>query len=451
MPACLFAQKQKADSLYQLLAKEKIDTNRVTLMWKIGNIVYLYDPVNALTITSEALSLAKQLKYIEGQSRSMGILANIFQKSGNYPRALEFNLQKLKLEEKRNNPGNLGSVLMNIGIAYVYQEEYRQALPYYYKADSIIQQNNIPDLKYNIALNLGDVYDKLNISDSAFSYFSKSLGIANEQKNNYLIGVSMIGIGHSYRKMGNYMLSLANYQSSIPYIKEASDNDLLCEAMLGLAILYKKLNKTDSAVYYASLSGSIAEKAGFLPRHLDAVNFLSEHYAKLRNVDSAFFYLNYAKVLNDSINSKSSIRELQVLSSNEQLRQLEIEESKMIAKKERKQQLQLLFIAIFIPGFFLFTLLLSRIRIHIRVVKVLGILSLLILFEYLTLLLHPYVAKLTNYTPVYEMFIFVTIAAILIPAHHRFENWLIQWLIKNRPLYAGDKIRFKSTKIQIKN
>jgi hypothetical protein len=137
-----------------------------------------------------------------------------------------------------------------------------------------------------------------------------------------------------------------------------------------------------------------------------------------------------------------------MLSSNEQLRQLEIEENKKIAKKERKQQLQLLFIAIFIPGFFLLTLLLSRIKIHIRVVKILGILSLLILFEYLTLLLHPYVVELTNHTPVYEMFIFVSIAAILIPAHHRVETWLIKWLIKNRPLYAGNKIKLKTTRIK---
>jgi len=154
------------------------------------------------------------------------------------------------------------------------------------------------------------------------------------------------------------------------------------------------------------------------------------------------------KNLNDSINSKERIRESQMLSTNEQLRQLEIEENKKIVKKERKQQLQLLFIAIFIPGFFLFTLLLSRIKIHIRVVKTLGILSLLILFEYLTLLLHPYVTELTKHTPVYEMFIFVSIAAILIPGHHRVEAWLIKWLIKNRPLDAGNKIKLKITRIK---
>lgn len=442
------AQKYKADSLYLLLDKEKIDSNRVNLMWKIGDASSIYDPEKALVISREALFMARNIKYLEGQSRSLGIIANIFLSLGNYPRALEYNLQKLKLEENRSNYRNLASVLMNIGIVYVFQEEYNKALPYYYKADSLIETRQITSLKYNIALNLGDVYDRLNMNDSAYSYFNKSLGIANELKNDYLTGASLVGMGHTYLKQENFLLSRANYQSSVKYLQSANAFELLSEATLGLAELYQKLNNNDSSAYYANISRNIAETGGFMPRQLDAVNFLSQHYKKQKKIDSAFFYMNYATVLNDSINSKSRIRESQILSSNEQLRQLEIEESKKIAKMERRQQLQLLFIGIFIPGFFLVTLMLSRIKIHVRAVKILGVLSLLILFEYLTLLLHPFIAKITNHTPVIEMLIFVSIAAIVIPGHHRVEHWLIQWLSKNRPLYTGKSIKLKTTKIK---
>jgi ABC-type transport system involved in cytochrome c biogenesis permease subunit len=103
------------------------------------------------------------------------------------------------------------------------------------------------------------------------------------------------------------------------------------------------------------------------------------------------------------------------------------------------QQLQMLLIGIFIPGLFLLTVLLSRVEIHTRVIRLLGVLSLLFLFEYLTLLLHPTVARLTQHTPVYEILIFVVIAAILIPAHHRLEHWLIQKLIHHRTHHALKK------------
>jgi tetratricopeptide (TPR) repeat protein len=399
-----------------------------------------------LTIAQEALYLAKKINDKEGESRSLGILANTFLKIGNYTRALEFNIQKLKLEEKRNKPRNLSSVLMNIGIVYVYQDEYRKALEYYWKADSIMNQFNVKDLRYNITLNLGDVFDRLDVSDSALIYFNKSLELANKSEDykspedykksnkpdDYKIGKSLTGLGHSYRKLGSYPQSLINYQRAIDYLQAANDDETYCEATLGLAKLYRLTAKHDSSGYFAKLSCSVAKKDGLLPLELEAAEFLVEHYKEERNIDSAFAYINYVHDLNDSLNSKSRVRQLQIISSNEQFRQLELKESRRIAKVERFQQLQMLLIAIFIPGLFLITLLLSRVRLHLQAIRLLGILSLLFFFEYLTLLLHPTVANLTHHTPVYEILIFVAMAAVLIPAHHRLEHWLIHRLIHHR-------------------
>ncbi|MFZ4770801.1 MAG: hypothetical protein ACOYLO_11535, partial [Ferruginibacter sp.] len=64
---------------------------------------------------------------------------------------------------------------------------------------------------------------------------------------------------------------------------------------------------------------------------------------------------------------------------------------------------------------------------------------------------HPYVLKLTNYTPVYEMLIFVSIAAFLIPTHHRIEHWVIQMLTRNHSMGKSKKITIKTMKIKIKN
>ncbi len=428
----VFCQKAKVDSMAALLAKEKRDTTRVDLLRQMARDMGIYDPDSALTLAYKALSLARSINYLEGESRSLGVLANTFIKIGNYPRALELNIQKLQLEEKRKNPRNLGSVLMNIGVVYVLQEEYRQALEYYSKSDSVITANNVEDLRYFSALNLGDVYNRLDRSDSAHHYFTRSLELARREDDGDLIGTSMTGLGHSYLKLGNYPLSLENYRNGIAYLKAANDDEILCEATLGLANLYEHMRLYDSASYYARFSLFIAKQDGFLSKELEAAEFLTEHYKKEQIIDSAFAYVSYVRGLNDSVNSKSKIRESQVISSNEQFRQLELAEEKRIARAERFKQLQMLLIAIFIPGFFLLTLLLSRVRLHVKLIRLLGVLSLLFLFEYLTLLLHPTVEKLTHHTPIYEILIFVMLAAILIPLHHRLEHWLIQKLIHHR-------------------
>lgn len=432
LTASVTAQKPRADSLTRLLETERKDSSRVKLMWQIASATSVYNPDTALIIAYQSLSLARNIHYPEGESRATGILANIFMRIGNYPRALELNIEKLKIEEKRNVPQNLSSVLMNIGVVYALQEEYDKALGYYTRADSIIQLNNVEVLKYNIALNTGDAYDRLNRSDSSFKFFSRSLMIAKEQEDGDLIGTSLTGLGHSFRKMGNYIEARNHYHGAISYLEEAQDDEVLCEVTLGLAKLYEVTGRYDSAGHYGDLSLAIARKAGFLSKQLEAAEFLTDHYQKRRSIDSAFTYVSYVRGLNDSVNSKNKIRESQIISSNEQFRQLEREAERKEQKKQRAQQLQLLLIAVFIPFFFILTLLLSRVKVPVRLVRLLGVLSLLFLFEYLTLLLHPTVARLTHHTPVYEIMIFVGLAAILIPAHHRLEHWMIHKLMHIR-------------------
>ena len=436
-----FAQNRKADSLHALLVNEKSDTGRVILMWNLADVVSTYKPDTALQIAQQALFIAKNIKYKEGESRSLGITAEIFRKIGNYPKALDFNLRKLKIEETRQNQYNLASVLMNIGIVYVFQEDYREGLKYYFQADSIITTHNIGSFKYNIALNVGDAYYRLNMTDSAYVYFNHSLQIARQLGDGDLIGTSMTGMGHCYLSENDYPFALLNYQTALRYLRAANNDDIFCEAALGLARLFEKMNKIDSAIHYASVSLAIAKKDGFLTHELDATELLVSYYKATRNIDSAFSYMEHVYVLNEAINSRDKIKEVQIISSNEQLRQVEREEEKRIAVKERSQQLQLLFIGIFIPIFFAFTIILSRVNMPVRFIKGLGIVSLLFLFEYLTLLLHPYVLEMTHHTPVLEIFIFVVIAAILIPAHHRIEHWLIERLMQNTSRAQTKKLK----------
>ena len=131
---------------------------------------------------------------------------------------------------------------------------------------------------------------------------------------------------------------------------------MLCETTLGMAKLYRLMDKRDSARYYANLSMGFA-KTGFPTKEMEAAIFLSDHYKKLNRFDSAFVYVDYARELNDSINSKNNIRKSQIISSNEQIRQLELAALRIKEKKDRSSQLQLLLIAVFIPLLFMLTLL----------------------------------------------------------------------------------------------
>lgn len=79
-----------------------------------------------------------------------------------------------------------------------------------------------------------------------------------------------------------------------------------------------------------------------------------------------------------------------------------------------------------------------------------GIISLLLLFEYLTLFLHPFVVELTNHTPVLELLIFVTVAAFLIPLHHKLEAWVIKKLTGTNTINFDGKFKLTTKKFKLK-
>ena len=450
------AQNRIVDSLNALLKIEKRDSNKVTLLWNLANAYNAFKPDKALSISQDALILAQHIRFTEGESRALGSIANAFNQIGNYPKALEFYLRKLQLEEKRNNPQNMASVILNIGSVYLYQEEYDKTLDYYFRADSIMKTDPPGDpqygmiLKYSIALDIGDLYNRINKPDSAYRYFQLALSLARQQRNEDFSGSSMVGLGEVYLKQKKYVEARSNLLGALPYLKASSDEDLVCETYWGLANLYDSLNRIDSAKYYAQQMLGLAQKDGYPRWELKAAFYLDAYYRKKNNADSAYTYLQMTQQLRDSMNSSERIRESQIISSNEETRQRDLAEQKRKAQQERFQQLQLLFIGIFIPALFLFTLLISRRKVHLGVIKFLGIISLLVLFEYLTLLLHPYVAEVTNHTPVVELLIFVFMATFLIRTHHRIEHWFIEKLINRRNQQEGGKIPIKRIRIKMK-
>ncbi|MBK8145916.1 MAG: tetratricopeptide repeat protein [Bacteroidetes bacterium] len=291
---------------------------------------------------------------------------------------------------------------INIGIVYAYMLDYDNALKSYTKANNLLYvfKDTSGDiayeqrLKYSTLLNIGDAFEKKMELDSAFFYYNASLRIANSTNDDYKKGLAMLGIANVFAAMNKNEEALIQYKTSLAYLQKMEVEESLCDVSLGMAKLFTKLNKKDSAIYYARSGLFFAKKNRFLSKQLDLSNFLNKYYASTNQVDSAYFYLSTATTLKDSILGDEKVRVAQQILFDENIRQLELIEKAAQEKEERRQQLQHIFIGILIPSLFLFTLLLARIKIQIKWLKFLGVISLLFLFEYLTLLLHPWCRKL---------------------------------------------------------
>jgi CDP-diglyceride synthetase len=68
--------------------------------------------------------------------------------------------------------------------------------------------------------------------------------------------------------------------------------------------------------------------------------------------------------------------------------------------------------------------LLSRTQKNATLISFLGMLSILMIFEFIAMLSHPYIEEWTHHNPILMLMILVAIASILVPLHHRLEHWI---------------------------
>ncbi len=70
-----------------------------------------------------------------------------------------------------------------------------------------------------------------------------------------------------------------------------------------------------------------------------------------------------------------------------------------------------------------------------KLIKFFGVIALLIVFEFLNLLLHPFLERVTHHSPVLMLVALVFIAALLVPLHHKLEHWATTKLVnKNKAI-----------------
>ena len=429
------SQTTKIDSLQKLLAQPQADSNRVTLLWKLAEQYQFFKPDTTIELAQKAQLLATHIKYTEGESRSYAIMATGQYLLGNYTASLNNYMQKLKIEEQRKSARNYASALNNIGLIYILLSDYEKALSYLYRADSTINAVGgvaKKDLQFGIHTNLGETFYKMKNTDSAKYYFSTALKLAVKNGDGFHQGVASLGLGNVFAANGNDSIAMINYRRAFPFFSDGTNNDMLCETALGFANVFQKIAMPDSALRYARLAFEIARKDGFISRELDAANFISRFYKNNNKLDSAFVYMEQAVMLQDSLKGQSKTREAMIISTNEQIRQTEIAEQKLREKESRLQQLQILAICIFIPIFFILTVAVSKIKINKSVVRFMGVVSLLLFFEFLILLLHPLIGQLMHHNKILELLVLVMIGAGLVPLHHKLEHIIIEKLTKEK-------------------
>lgn len=434
------AQTVETDSLKNILNREQEDTNKVILLNEIANL--FPSPDSSMYYGRQALTISRSIDFKRGEAVSLNRIANAFTATGNYPKSLELHLASLKTAEIAGDEITVMNALSNISNDYTFLGNLQLGVDYLHRAITLAMARNDKFRLARYMVNMADSYEKLNRLDSARYYCNRGYDLSLEVNDEENIGIALANLGNIYTKMKQYELAIANYNLSINYFIQQNNDESLCEPYLGKAAIFRTLGATDSSLFYAKRSLLIAQKGGYIPVVMRACSFLTDYYISRNNVDSAFVYQSKMIAAKDTMFNQEKQREIQSLTFDEAMRQQQLALDKLKKEKHNLHNIQFAIMGIAIVTFLIVFFLLSHtVLVNEKWIKFLGILGLLLFFEFLNLFIHPYIADITDESPFFTLIAMVIIASFLIPFHHRIEHF-----IKVRIVDKNKKIRLAAAR-----
>jgi len=432
----LFAQKTNVDSILQKVAVEKNGDNKFDLFISMIGTEINNNPEWCIETGLKILNQSKSEKSNIERTVAYSFLGQGYRLLGNPIKALDYHHKAIAAAEKTNNLSALAFAENQTAHIYRDREEYDKAAAIYLSSTSHADKGKNEKIKAWAPSNLGAVYLATNNLDSSLMYSQRAYEIFVRLKiidNNS--GYLFTNLGGVHSKLGNAQLAVSYFHTAINKNQSSSNIRYLNLLYNGLAEHYQRFNQTDSCIVYAKKAIAMVENSSLFYLSSKPAKLLADIYEKT-NCDSTLKYAKVLKTANDSLTNSKTNQQILLMTFEEDLRQQEAAAEKIKEEQQRKQNIQYALLALGIITFVISFLLLSRKHItNTKLIQFLGVVALLLVFEFLNLLLHPFLERITHHSPVLMLLALVCIAALLVPLHHKLEKWATHKLVeKNKAI-----------------
>ena len=374
-------------------------------------------------------------------------LGNAYMSNSDFASSLEYYLKSLSLAEKIKNEHNIALANENLSFCFYQIGNYQKGAQTGKRAIDIFL--SVPDsLKHysyyapnlinsydNYALNLlklNKTSEALNVAKKALLYVEK----ANQKDDIYYITGIMSDYALINYKSGNAQEAELYFKKVDTIVRSKNMEQSLAYNSNSFAEFLFAQGRFPEAIQIAKDGFDAAIKTKDKLSAIGLADILQKAYDQEKNIAKAYEYSKISNELQKEIYNAHNLTTLQNLIFKRENQEREMALKKEQEKEERKENLQNAAIAIGLIAFLVLFLIIShKVKVHPNFIKFLGAFSMLLVFEFLNLLLHPYIGEMTHHQPLLMLLSLACIAGILIPLHHKVEHWIIHQLLeKNKKL-----------------
>jgi tetratricopeptide (TPR) repeat protein len=292
-------------------------------------------------------------------------------------------------------------------------------------------------------------FTDMELPDSAMPYIQEALRVGYRNKDSLDVSNCQAMMGKIYIAMGQNELARTFFRQSICFLKKSNSfyytyKSSVASDLNGISQSFFNSSQYDSSLAYAR-QALVYNNPEFQTTAAYSYSLIYQAFEKKNKRDSSNEYFRRATEIQNAILSEEKSKNIQNQHFKEEARQREVATQKEELALKHRQNIEDALIALSIISFTMLFLIMSRSFItNERLIKFLGVLALLLVFEFINLLVHSYLEELTDHSQVAVLLLLVGIAALLVPFHHRLERWTIVQLVEK-----NKKVRLAAAKLTI--
>jgi len=321
-------------------------------------------------------------------------------------------------------------IWIGIGLIYNMLGEYENALKYYERCRDLYEEIGDGLGIAKIIVNIAGVYFKQGNYSEALAYYEEALGAYQKLSNKRGEADSHTGIGIVHKMLNNPVKALESYQKALAITKEIGDKRSMLMNMNNLGSLYIQQGEWKKSIIVILEALELSEELGTLEAKRDAHFNLSEVYRETGQYQEAFNHYKDYSMVKDSMFNESKSKEIGRLEAKFEFERHESErklldeaQAKQVAdSKARRDNLQYSGILILLVLVFAGVFMLGRFNIPVRMAEGMIFFSFLLIFEFMLVMLDPYIENYSGGEPAYKLLFNAVLAGLIFPLHAFFES-----------------------------
>ncbi len=428
------------DSLLALDGRSsEIRTNAIVTNLIHDRYVYAGDAQEAMAAALRLMGFAERSGNDSLVVLAHAAVGSAFSMVNDISASLEHFNKALELARRSVIPNLQGFVAKEIGILYRNGGDHRTALRFFHQALALPQDQVLE--RSRIMSATGFSYLALGMLDSAL-YYSKEADVVRAPSDDPYGYVGYQG------RLGEVYTALKDYDLAELYYKRALAADTfpvprpIAHAAAGYARMLISIGRPQEALAMARKAYATIATSRDLSEILPVAQVLAEAFEANNAADSALAWMKVERALRDSVQGSENRGRLQGQLFQIQLKEQEDAKLKAEGVEARSRNIQFGIIALIVITLGIFLLIFSRTSVvGAKAIKNLSLIALLLFFEFINLLLHPFLDRITNHSPILMLLAMAAIAGLLIPLHHRMEK-----LITNMLVSKNNRVRLEAAR-----